>query len=452
MYKLKISVAVSVGLGLAVFVRADVPNAFVQTNLVADNASFNPQIVNPDFSDAWGIALRPPGAGGHIWVNNGFSGDSDEYIGDVNGIPLHQDGLTSVPLDAPAFTDRGTPFDTGIVYNSSSDLTAQPVEFYVSGNSRNANTGVTSTYSGSAKFIFCTEDGCINAWSANTANAMYSAPIMLDYSKASGTSGNPNYLQLGDTANPVYSGLAITTNPVTAAQVGTPQGNHIFVADFRNNHINVFNDQWQNVTSSYSFQPPTTLSTTGAPLHIFNVQDLGGHLFATYAAFNPSGDEGFEEIDQNGDGAVVEYNEDGSFVRQFTDSTNPADQLDAPWGEAIAPAGWGPFGGDLLVTNFGDNGTISVFNTSTGNYVGKLDDTSGDPISINGIWGLTFGNGVSLGDTNSLYFTAGPNSEFDGLLGKLTVAPVPEPSSIALVGVVVIGLLKRRKPTAVRSI
>jgi uncharacterized protein (TIGR03118 family) len=446
MKKVQISAAAfSVVLGVGAVVQADASNAFVQTNLVADNASFNPQIVNPNFSDAWGIALRPPGAGGHIWVNQAFSGVSDTYIGDVNGVALHQDALTSVPLDSPAFTDRGVPFDTGIVYNASSDFTGQATEFPVSGASRNANNGAVSTYSGSSKFIFVTEDGAINAWASNTANAMDSAPILLDYSKASGTPGNPNYLQLGDTANPVFSGLAITTNPVTTAQVGTVQGNHIFVADFRNNHINVFNDQWQNVTSSFRFQPPTTLSTTGAPLHIFNMQDLGGHIFATYAAFNPNGDEGFEEVDQNGDGAVVEYKEDGSFVKQFTDSTNEADELDAPWGVAIAPAGFGPFGGDLLVTNFGDNGTISVFNTSTGSYIGKLDDTNGDPISIDGIWGLTFGNGVSLGDANSLFFTAGPNTEFDGLLGKITVATLPEPASLGVVGLVVTGVLGRRR-------
>jgi uncharacterized protein (TIGR03118 family) len=439
--QISIAVAAAVWVGCGV-VLADVPNAFVQTNLVANSTAYNPQIVDPNFTDSWGIALRPPGAGGHIWINQAFGGTSSTYIGDVPGNPLHQDGLTSVTLDTPAFTDHGTAFDTGIVYNSSSDFTGQATEFPVSGASRNANTGVASTYSGSSKFIFCTEDGCINAWASNTANAMDSAPVILDYSKAS----NGNFNTLGDIANPVFSGLAITTNAVTPGQVGTAEGNHIFVADFRNNNINVFDDQWQNVTSNYSFQTPANLlSTTGVPLHIFNIQDLGGHLFATYAAFNPNGDEGLEEIDQNGDGAVVEYNEDGSLVKEFTDSTNTADKLDAPWGEAIAPAGWGPFGGDLLVTNFGDNGTISVFNTGTGAYVGKLDDTNGNPISIDGIWGLTFGNGVSLGDANSLYFTAGPASEFDGLLGKLTVAPVPEPTAAGLMSLSALGLLRRRK-------
>ena len=430
-------------------VMAQVPNAFVQTNLVANDAQYNPTFptLDPKMLDAWGIATRPAGAGGHIWINNAFSGTSDEYIGDVNGTPLFQDGLKSVTLDTPAFTDHGFAFVTGLVYNAASDYTNQGTEFAVSGAARNANTGVAvPNYSGPSKFIFVTEDGAINAWASNTTTAMYTAPVVLDYSKASGTSGNPNYVQLGDTANPVYSGLAITTNHVTASQVGTAAGNHIFAADFRNNKINVFDDQWNNVSASYNFQTPSNLvSTTGAPLHVFNVQDLGGHLYATYAAFNPNGDEGQEEIDQNGDGAVVEYNGNGTLVKQFIDATSVANKLDAPWGMAIAPAGFGPFGGDLLVTNFGDNGTISVFDSVSGAYVGKLNDSSGNPISIDGIWGLTFGNGLSDGDANSLYFTAGPNSEFDGVFGRLTTVSNPEPTTLGIIAVGVMGLCARRR-------
>jgi uncharacterized protein (TIGR03118 family) len=443
---------------LSSIVRADPPNAFVQTNLVSDSSEFDPTYptLDPNMEDAWGIATRPAGAGGHIWIDNAFTGTSDEYIGDVNGTPLYQDGLTSVPLQAPAFTDRGTPFVTGLVYNASSDLAGQAEEFPVSGDARNADTGVDEgVVSGSAKFIFVTEDGCINAWLSNTETAMYQAPIVLDYSKTAETDGIDNYSTLGDPANPVYSGVAITDDAVTASQVGTAAGNHIFAADFRNGKINVFNDEWQNVTSSYTFQTPANLVATsgisqGQPFHPFNIADIGGDLYVSYAAFNPNGDEGFEEIDQNGDGAVVEYSETGQLIKEFTDSTDPADELDAPWGMAVAPANWGPFGGDLIVTNFGDNGTLSVFDDhpgdpNYGDYLGKLEDTNGNPISIDGIWGLTFGNGLSDGDSNSLYFTAGPNSEFDGIFGRITVASVPEPSSLGLLAVGGFAALRRRR-------
>src|SRR5580658_9819916 len=157
-------------------------NRFVQTNLVANNASYHPQIVDTEMLDAWGIALRPPGAGGHIWVNNAMSGTSVEYIGDVNGIPLHQDGLKIVTLDLPRWTDHGIAFVTGLVYNSAHDIEGQPVEFPVSGpannNSTTPPTPISGGTSGSAAFIFVTEDGCINAWRSNTKIAMTGAPII----------------------------------------------------------------------------------------------------------------------------------------------------------------------------------------------------------------------------------------------------------------------------------
>ena len=94
----------------------------------------------------------------------------------------------------------------------------------------------------------------------------------------------------------------------------------------------------------------------------------------------------------------------------------------------IAPKGFGDFGGSLLAANFGD-GTIAALDVATGKFKGFLRDPEGRPISIDGIWGLTFGNGVSLGDALSLYYTAGPNGEQDGIFGRLTVTDslVPPP-------------------------
>ncbi len=385
-------------------------NGFLQTNLVADNSSFNPQIVNTNMLDAWGIALRPPGAGGHIWVDDAETGTSVTYIGDVNGMPLHQDGLTQVTLDTPRFTDHGYAFVTGLVYNSAKDLANQPVEFNVSGPAQNDSTTpptpIPGGTSGSAAFIFVTEDGCINAWRSNTATAMTDTPIIIDYSKTS------SYFPYA--ANSVFSGCAITVNAASSPAYTAAGGNRLFATDFRNNAIEVFNNQWQDITTSFSFQTPASV----AGLHPFNIQDLNGHLYVAYAEFDAAGDEGMEQISGAGLGHVVEYNEDGTLVKDFNDMG----MLNAPWGMAIAPAAFGKFGGDLLVANFGD-GTIAAFDPNTGNFLDQLRDTSGNPISIDGVWGLVFGNGVSLGDVNSLYFTAGPNSEYDGLFGKLAVPP-----------------------------
>jgi uncharacterized protein (TIGR03118 family) len=386
-------------------------NQFVQTILVANKASFHPLFVDPDMINAWGIAVRPPGAGGHFWINNAGTGTSVEYIGDVNGTALHQDGLKSVRLDAPQFTDHGVPMVTGLAYNAASDLPGQPVEFPVSGpannHSTNPPTPIPEGTSGSAKFVFVTEDGVINAWRANTAVAMPTAPIIIDYSKTA---------RFPYVANCVFSGVAMTVNAHDSAAFVAAGGNRLFVTDFRNNAIEVFTNQWKDVTSAFHFQTPSSVGE----LHPFNIAALDGHMYVAYAMFDPAGDEGMEEKDAPGYGHVVEYNEDGTLVRSFDD----AGRLNAPWGMAIAPAGFGRFGGALLVANLGD-GTIAAFDQNTGKFMDFLRDSAGQVMSVDRIWGLVFGNGVSLGDAHTLYFTAGPNGEYDGIFGKLSALAEP---------------------------
>ena len=397
-------------------------NSFSQTNLVANSEKYHPQIIDPTMIDAWGIALRPPGAGGHIWVNNGFHGNSVEYIGDVNGMPLHQDGLTSITLDTPQFTDHGYAMATGISYNSASDITGQPVEFPVEGPADNRSTKpatpIPGGAKGAAKFVFCTEDGCINAWRANTKESMGSAPVIVDYSKTA--KSFPYHV------NCVFSGCTLTNNAVVSPAFAAQHGNHLFATDFRMNKIVVFDNQWKNVTKAYHFETPDSVRD----LHVFNILDLDGHLFVTYADFDPTGDEGMEENDGDGLGHIVEYDEKGHLVRDYRDKG----KLNAPWGVIIAPPGFGRFGGDVLVSNFGD-GTIAAFDRKSGKFVDNLRDAKGAPIVINKVWGMVFGNGVSLGDAHSLYFTAGPHNEFDGLFGKLTfdqpAASKPVPASTA---------------------
>jgi len=379
---------------------------YVQTNLVANKAEYHPQIVDESVHDAWGIALRPPGAGGHIWISNATKGTSTEYIGDVPGNPLHQDGLKVVGLDQPGFTDHGYAFVTGQAYNSASDVPGQPEEFHVAGPADNHKTSpaqsIPGGFSGSAKFVFVTEDGCINAWSANTAVAMSSAPVVINYSKTAPA--------LPSRANCVFTGVALTNNAFNTDAYAKAGGNHLFATDIRNNVIRVFDNKWQDVTSTFHFQTPETVGR----LHPFNILDLGGHLFVAYADFDPESDEGQEQILGAGLGHVVEYNEDGTLVKDF----HTHGVLNAPWGMAIAPASFGTFANDLLVANFGD-GTISAFDLASGDFVGYLRDPDTKIISIDGLWGITFGNGVSLGDANALYFTAGPNNEEDGLFGRL---------------------------------
>ena len=138
----------------------------------------------------------------------------------------------------------------------------------------------------------------------------------------------------------------------------------------------------------------------------------------TFAALNIDADEAAASTPGPGTGHVAAYDLDGRILQEFAD----AGRLNAPSGLAIAPPAFGAFGGALLVGNFGDGdegGTIAAFELSTGAFLDYLRDDSGKPISIDGLWGLAFGNGVSLGDADSLYFTAGPNKEADGIFGRL---------------------------------
>ena len=106
-------------------------------------------------------------------------------------------------------------------------------------------------------------------------------------------------------------------------------------------------------------------------------------------------------------------------------------ELAAPWGITLASAGFGPFGGDLLVGNFSYiNSEINAFNPMTGAFVGTIPIDDGG--AHGGLWALDFGNAGQNGSPNTLYFTDGVNSEADGLFAAITPAAVPEPSGSAL--------------------
>jgi uncharacterized protein (TIGR03118 family) len=110
------------------------------------------------------------------------------------------------------------------------------------------------------------------------------------------------------------------------------------------------------------------------------------------------------------------FTNDGALIKRLVSRG----QLNSPWGLALAPAGFGRFGGDLLVGNFG-NGHINVYNPDTGAHLGELRQANGQPIVIDGLWGLLFGNG-NAAKTSELIFSAGPNGESHGLLGKIVTA------------------------------
>ena len=225
---------------------------------------------------------------------------------------------------------------------------------------------------------------------------------------------------LGTTAETL---VPASSNVYKGVAYGSVNGSsYAYAANFKTGTIDVIKGTSGDPSLTGNFTDPN-LPAGYAP---FNVANIGGFLYVTYAKQGG----GKDEMDGSGLGFVDKFDLNGNFV------TNIASQgpLNAPWGLALAPAGFGSFGGDLLVGNFGD-GTIDAYSLS-GMFEGTLDATTGNPLVLDGLWGLKFGNGGNGGDDpNVLYFSAGPDGESHGLFGSIT--SVPEPSSLfVLVGFV----------------
>jgi uncharacterized protein (TIGR03118 family) len=235
-------------------------------------------------------------------------------------------------------------------------------------------TGGGST--GPARFIFASLTGNIIAWKGGLTTAVVVAT----------RSGH------------VYTGLAIGNN-------GT--SNFLYAADFANKKIDVFDKNFAVATLAGSFTDPT-LPADYAP---FNIQNLGGKLYVQYAKVDPATGE---DLPGPGNGYVSVFDTNGNFLSRLV-SNGP---LSSPWGAAIAPAGFGAFPGALLIGNFGD-GRINAFNPTTGAFLGTLNDEAGNPVEIEKLWAITFGNGVGGGDTGTLYFASGYDDEEHGLFGSL---------------------------------
>ena len=253
---------------------------------------------------------------------------------------------------------------TGIVFNGSND-------FVVS------KGGV----SGPARFIFATEGGTIAAWAPNV-DPIHAITVV----PASGA---------------IYKGLALGADGARFL---------IYATDFHNGKIDVFDKNFSPVTLSGGFAD--SIPDNFGP---FGIQNLGGSIYVTYAKQDKDRED---DVPGRGEGIVNVFTAGGSLVRRIA----KGGPLNAPWGLAIAPADFGGFSNTLLIGNFGD-GTINVFDLSRGRFVGQLSTPDRQPITIPGLWGLAFGNGLFGQPTNVLFFAAGPDDEKHGLYGRIDALP-----------------------------
>jgi uncharacterized protein (TIGR03118 family) len=184
----------------------------------------------------------------------------------------------------------------------------------------------------------------------------------------------------------------------------------LFAADFHNHRIDAFDQNFAPVHLPRGAFSDRTIPSDYAP---FNVQNLGGKLFVTYAKVAPGGED---EQAGAGLGFVDVYNTSGRLIDRFA-RHGP---LNAPWGMAQAPDHFGRFSGDVLVGNFGD-GRIMAFDKH-GRFEGYLRGQDNQPIQIGGLWGIGFGNDKQAGPSTTLFFAAGTHDEADGLFGSLTLS------------------------------
>jgi uncharacterized protein (TIGR03118 family) len=342
------------------------PNKFVRTNLVANKSTFGAKLVDPNLTNAWGLASA---AGSPIWVSDNDSGNASVYSGGVNGSPVSLDLTVPVPGGHP----------TGQVANTTGD-------FPVGGA-----TGSAAIFIVDSDSIGTTRSpGEIAAWNGGASFVVEDSPT-----------GGPG----GTTpAGAVFKGLAISASPTA--------GPELFAADVANARIDVFNKDFAPVSTPTEFVDPA-VPKGYAP---FNVQALGNNIYVTYGKQNAAKTD---VVPGAGLGYVDRYSPDGVLLKHLI-SGGAGSPLDEPWGVAAAPPGFGPFAGKLLVGNLG-NGWINVFAPATGAYLGTLKNRSGVPVVIPGLWGLQVGN-AAFGGTNALVFSSGPNNYNSGVLGILTPA------------------------------
>ena len=318
-------------------------SAYRQTNLISDSPGVAP-VLDPLLVNPWGISKT---ASSPFWISNNGTSTSGLFRGDVGGSPfVNQPGMPFVTIPG------GLP--TGTVANT----TGSPSDFTL--------PGACAAPPCVARFLFSSITGNIAGWNPNAPAAGSITAVI-----AASHPGN------------VYTGLALANNG---------SGNFLYAADFANGHIDVFNNAFAlQPLASFPFADPTIPTVAGNTYHPYNIDNIGGSLYVTYAKV---GTGGLPE-DGVGNGFVRRFNTNG--VRDLTFGINNG-ALNAPWGIVIAAASFGIFGGALLVGNFGEgNPSIHAFNPTTGAFLGTLQNENGDGIESMS-FGPPIGNGGAGGD------------------------------------------------------
>jgi uncharacterized protein (TIGR03118 family) len=391
--QMKMSLRFTAGAFLALIMGAGCfAQHYTQTNLVSSTSGVAP-VTDPQLVNPWGLSRS---SSSPWWISDNATGLSTLY----NGAGAKQSLVVTIPQADPnnKNTPLGTP--TGTIANSS------PTDFLLAPGKP-------------AAFLFSTIDGTIAAWNPTVAVAQGAAPPSTQAVTVAKTSDGSSYTGL--TSAFIDGKRFLYAANFTKGRVDV-YDNAFHPVDLSKQH---FNQDSADHDSSHSVENPFVDEKLPRFYVPFNVQAIGNDIVVTYVLH----EEGSRfETDGPGLGFVDIYTSAGDLLQRLENGN----WLNAPWGVALAPLDFGRFSHDLLIGQFaggGDtesSGFIAAYDLATGKFDGLLEDASGKPLAINGIWALSPGN-VSPANNDAagapaaeMYFTAGPNHGSGGLFGYLT--------------------------------
>jgi uncharacterized protein (TIGR03118 family) len=378
---------------LSIFLLPAVTQAqqYTQKNLVSDlpqpnNADGTKVLVDPNLKNPWGLtrsSTTPARPGSPWWVGNNNSGTSTLYDGNGNPINIFTEagGVAGnfVIVPPPRFAPGTQSTPTGVVVNGS------PTDFLLD---KGTPAGLP------AVFIFATEDGTISGWNPGANLAMGAKPPSINAVLEVDNSDN------GSANGAVYKGM-------TSADVNGKR--FLYVTNFRSARVEVYDSTFKRARLDEDAFEAEGVPRGFAP---FNVQNIGGTLFVTYAKQDgPRHDP----VGGTGLGFVEIFTPSGKHIGHL----EHGDWFNAPWGVVWTTRDFGEFSNAILVGNF-RSGWIAAFNGFTHKFIGFVRNPDNSLMFIDGLWSLTFGNDATAGPANTLFFTAGINNETDGLFGTIT--------------------------------
>src|SRR5258706_5062249 len=374
---------------------------YIQTNLVADPTQSvgKAPVTDPNLLNPWGLTRTPNGSA--WWIATNASGTSTLYAisappptaSPVNNFPAdpHPDsngnGINSpfnnfIMVPPPGFAPGTQSAPTGVVFNGS------PTDFLL-------NKGTPANLP--ALFIFSTEDGTISGWNPGANVAAGAKPPSVNAVLEADNSDE------GSRHSAVYKGM--TSGEINGRKV-------LYVANFRSARVEVYDTNFRLVNLGEEAFDDDTIPRDFAP---FNVQNIGGSIFVTYAKQDgPRHDP----VSGAGFGFVDIFSTKG----QFQGRLEHGNFFNAPWGVVWTPRDFGEFSNTILVGNF-RSGWIAAFNGFSKKFIDFVRTPDRSLVTIGGLWSLTFGNNGTAVSSDTLFFTAGGADELHGLFGTLT--PVP---------------------------